>query len=233
MKTVGIVGGIGPESTIEYYRSILAEYRLRRPDGTAPSILIDSIDVQKLLALAGAGAFDELVAYLLPELTRLARAGADFAAFASNTPHIVFDQLQRETPLPLVSIVDAAADEVAAEGMRKVTLFGTKFTMSGTFYPEIFSRRDIEVVPPDPASQAFIHEKYIGELLYNILLPETRDALLAIVDNLRESHAIEGVVLAGTELPLILRQEHHNGVRLFDTTAIHVRRIVTELLGGG
>ena len=230
MKTVGIVGGIGPESTIDYYRSIIAEYRRRQPDRSSPSILIDSIGVWELLDLVGAGEYDALVRYLAPEIARLVRAGADFVVFASNTPHIVFDELQRNAGVPMLSIVEAAAGAVRDAGMRKVALFGTKFTMAGAFYPEVFTRHGVEVVRPSAEEQASIHSVYMDELLSNIFRPESRERMLGIVDRLRDAEHIEGVVLGGTELPLLLRQDEHGDVRFFDTTRIHVDRIVTELL---
>ncbi|HKR65593.1 MAG TPA: amino acid racemase [Thermoanaerobaculia bacterium] len=219
MKPIGLIGGIGPESTIIYYRAILARVR------NAP-ILINSIDVTRVLDLAGRGAREEMAEWMLRELDVLARAGARVGAFASNTPHLVFDAVQRRAPLPLVSIVDAAAGAVADAGMRRVALFGTKFTMSGGFYADVFSRRGIEVIVPDEREQDFIHGKYVGELLNNIFSDETRAAILAIATSLRERAHVEGVILGGTELPLLITQHEHDGLRLLDTMQIHVERIV-------
>ncbi|HET7437012.1 MAG TPA: amino acid racemase [Thermoanaerobaculia bacterium] len=232
MKTAGILGGIGPESTVDYYRSIIAEYRRRRTDSSEPSILINSIDVGRLLGYVGRGELRELVAYLEPELARLARAGADFLVLASNTPHVVFDDLRRSATLPMISIVDAAANAVQASGARKVGLFGTRFTMSGSFYPDVFAARGVKVIRPGSDEQTYIHTAYIDELLKNVFRDETRARMLEIADAMRVRDGIEGVVLGGTELPLLLRQNEHNGVRLFDTTKIHVDAIVTELLTG-
>src|SRR5580704_16880478 len=106
MKTLGIIGGIGPESTIEYYRGLVAGYREQRPDGTSPSIVMNSVDVQKLLAMMEKDDLAAVVDYLVPEIERLAAAGADFALLAANTPHIVFDELQQRSPIPLLSIVE-------------------------------------------------------------------------------------------------------------------------------
>src|SRR5579864_4666898 len=135
MKTLGIIGGIGPESTIQYYRAIIAAYR-ERHDRDDPSIINNSIGVNKLLALVGANQLAALTDLVSVEIDRLARAGADFALMASNTPHIVFDQLQRRSPIQLVSIVEATAEAAKAQGLKKVGLFGTRFTMNGRFYPE-------------------------------------------------------------------------------------------------
>ena len=230
MKTVGIVGGIGPESTIEYYRLIIAGYRERQTDGTYPSIIINSVDLTKLLGRVGANELEALTDYLVGEIERLARASAAFGALASNTPHLVFDDLRRRSPIPLISIVEVTCDKARALGMKKVGLFGTRFTMQGRFYPEIFSRAGLDIVVPAEDEQAYIHEKYMSDLVNGIILPETRNRLLTIVDRMKERDGIDGLILGGTELPLILRDAEHNGIPFLDTTKIHVERIVAELV---
>ena len=230
MKTVGIVGGIGPESTIEYYRFLIAGYRARTGDLHYPRILIDSIDLTKMLGLVAAQEIEALVDDLAGEVRRLVRAGADFVVLASNTPHLVFDELRDRSPVPMISIVEAAAEAAQARGLTKVGLLGTRSTMQGRFYPEVFAKRGLVVVAPREADQAYVHEKYMGELVPGVLLPETRDGLLAVVRRLRERDAVEGVVLGGTELPLILRDAPDPGVPFLDTTRIHVERILDEML---
>ncbi len=230
MKTVGIIGGIGPESTIEYYRQIIAAYRECQKDPGYPSIIINSVDVSRLLAWMEANESDAVTDYLSSEIEKLARAGADFGAVAANTPHIVFDGLRRRSTIPLLSIVEATCDEARAQGLKRVALFGTRFTMQGRFYPEVFSKAGIAIVAPSDDEQAHIHAKYTKELLNNIFLPETRDRLNAIVDRMTASENIEAVILGGTELPLLLRDPQHNGIPFLDTTAIHVNRIVAELV---
>ncbi len=229
MKTVGIIGGIAPESTIAYYRQIIAAYREQKPDGGYPSIIINSIDLQQLLALA-ASDLDRLTEYLVTELQKLAKAGADFGLLASNTPHIVFDEVRRQSPVPLISIVEATCAAAKALALKKLGLFGTRFTMQGKFYPEVFSREGIAIVVPDENEQAYIHEKYMGELVKGVYLPETRDRLLAIVGRLKDREGIQGLILGGTELPLLLREATASGIPLLDTTEIHVKAVVTELL---
>ena len=230
MKTLGIIGGIAPESTVEYYRGLVSAYRERVRDGSYPSIVIDSIDLQKMLALAGAGALEELTQYLLAELRRLADAGASIALLASNTPHIVFDELRRRSPIPLVSIVEAACAEAKALGLGRVGLFGTRFTMQGRFYPDVFSREGIALVLPSPEDQAFIHDRYMGELVHGVFRPETRDGLLAVVDRLVATERIEGLILGGTELPLILRDPAGRSIPFLDTTRLHVAAAMKQLL---
>jgi aspartate racemase len=229
VRTLGIVGGIAPASTVDYYQQIIAAYRARRPDGSYPSLLINSIDLTRLLELVGAGRLEELTGYLREALERLARAGADVALLASNTPHIVFEELSRVSPLPLISIVEAAREAAAALGLRAVGLLGTRFTMEGGFYPKVFGRHGITVLAPSPPDIAYVHDRYIGELVAGEYRAETREGMLAVIDRLRKGGA-EGVLLAGTELPLLLREGAASSLPLLDTTRIHVARAVAELL---
>lgn len=230
MKTLGIIGGIGPESTIEYYRLFIAAYQERVRDGSYPPVVINSINLQKMVELITAGRLPEVVEYLVAELRRLAGAGADVGLLSANTPHVVFDEVSRRSPLPLVSIVEAACAEAKARGLRRLGLFGTRFTMGGRFYPEVFSREGLTLVVPDEAGQEFIHERYMNELLKGVFLPETREGLLAIARRLREREGVEGLILGGTELPLILRGETAAGLPLLDTSRIHVRAALARVL---
>lgn len=230
MKTAGIIGGIGPESTIEYYRLIIAAYREQQPDGHYPHFIVNSIDLKKMVDLVTAGKLTDVTEYLLAELHKLERAGADFGVLAANTPHIVFDDLREQSPLPLVSIVEATCEAAKARGMKRVGLFGTRFTMQGSFYPKVFDRAGITLVVPAPAEQDYIHDKYMNELVNGRFLPETRAGLLAIAERLKAQEGIEALILGGTELPLILREEQEAGMPLLDTTRLHVEQIVALLL---
>ena len=226
MPTLGIIGGIGPESTAEYYRQLIAEYRRRKPDAGGPSLIINSIDLKRLLGLVGAGEFQTLIRWLTEEVERLARAGCDVALLASNTPHIVFSGLR--TSIPLISIVEATRDHAQQRGLKRLGLFGTKFTMRGRFYPDVFA--PIEIVTPNDDEQDFIHDRYLGELVPGIRNPETREGLLRILDRLKDEEHIDGLILGGTELPLILGEDSHNGVPILDTTRIHVAKAIDKLI---
>lgn len=230
MQTLGIVGGIGPESTIEYYHQIIASYRQRKQDGSYPLIIINSIDMKKMLDLIEANELARLTKYLLEEVQKLAKAGADLGLLSSNTPHIVFDELSRQSPIPLLSIVEAACQATKKLGLKRVGLFGTRFTMQGQFYPDIFSREGITVVVPGTEEQVYIHDRYMSEFVNGIILSETRERLLAIVERLKVQEGIEGLILGGTELPLILREEAYSGIPFLDTTRIHVERAVAQML---
>jgi aspartate racemase len=228
MTIVGLVGGLGPESTIDYYRRILAEWEQERP-GTSPSIVIDSLDVQRGLHLVGTDR-PGLVRYLLESLQRLAGAGVDFVAITANTPHIVFDELAAQSPVPIVSIVEVCANEAQRRGLRRLGLLGTGFTMGAPFYPQVFARRGMTVVTPNESERPWLHERYIGELLVGNFRDETRDGVVAIVRRLAADEGIDGVILGGTELPLLLGDATVAGLPTLDTTALHVGAIVDRLL---
>jgi aspartate racemase len=228
-KIAGLVGGTGPESTIEYYKQIIARWRERVTDGSYPALVITSINLEAMVPLVRAGELGKLADLLIVELERLHAAGASFAALTANTPHLVFDDLRLRAPLPLISIIEVTRDEVVRRGFRRPLLLGTKFTMTGRFYPRVFERSGVELVVPDEAAQAYVHEKYISELIPGVFLDATRDGLTGIVRKMIAEHGIDAVILGGTELPLILTGDAIDGVPLVDTTAVHVREIVSEL----
>lgn len=230
MKSLGLVGGIGPESTIEYYRFILDGYRERVTDGSAPHLIIDSIDVNRGIAMLEANDLSGLTNYVCASLERLSRAGAELALIAANTPHIVFDEIQQRVPVPMISIVQATCDHARRLGLKRLALLGTGFTMRARFYPEVFARAGLELVAPGAAEQAFIHESYIHELLKNQFLPETRAAIVAIIEQIRTDDQIEAVIFAGTELPLLLRGVEPEGLPFLDTTIIHVNAALDAIL---
>jgi aspartate racemase len=230
MKILGIIGGLGPESTIDYYGKIIALYRQRTGDGSYPQFIINSINMKKGLDFMEANNLAGMAEYLLEEIGKLARAGATFGLISANTPHIVFDEVASKSPVPLISIVEATCAAAKARTLKRLALFGTRYTMQGTFYSKVFSREGIELLMPGPEDQTYIHDKYLNELVSGKFLPETRAELLAIVDRMKAKHHVDGVILAGTELPLILRDGEHNGIPLLDTTEIHCEAAVTEML---
>jgi len=217
MKRLGIIGGLGPESTIDYYRSIIALYREKNGGDGYPHLVIVSLDVDKGLRLLGAN--------------QLAAARADFALLSANSGHIVFEQLRRASPIPLISIVEVTCEEVSRRQLKTVGLMGTRFTMAGRFYFDVAEKFGFRLIAPTVEEQAWIHDKYVNELLRGTFLPETREGLTQIIATMKDRNGIEGVILAGTELPLILRADSIAGLPLFDTTQIHVKAAVAEMLG--
>ena len=229
MKTLGLIGGTGPESTIDYYRLLTNLYR-EKADGASPHVIINSINLKLMIDWMSAGELGKVTDYLVKEFETLERAGVDFAALTANTPHIVFDDLRQRVKLPLISIVEATCERAQSLGFKRVALFGTRYTMQAPFYPSVFSRTDIKLVTPNEEEQNYIHEKYFSELLKDKFLPETRARFLEIADTMKARDGIEALILGGTEIPLLLRADEHNGIRLLDTTRIHVDRLIDEML---
>jgi aspartate racemase len=227
MRTAGLVGGLGPETTVEYYRRIVAAWRAQEPT-SAPAIVIDSIDVQKVFRLVAADR-NELADYLSASIDRLARAGADFAAITANMPHLVFDAINKRSTIPLISIVGTCAKEAQRRGLRRVALLGTRFTMEATMYPDGLRQLQIETVIPNEAERTFVHEHYVGEMIKGVFREDVRDRVISIVERLRESEGIDGVILGGTELTLLLPLDEIAGLPALNTTAIHVDSIVLGL----
>ena len=229
MQTIGLIGGIAPGSTIDYYRLLMEGYRARQPDGSQPLILINSIDLQYFLRLVSSGDRHRLVDYLVPELDKLARAGADFGLFASNTPHLVFDDVNAQSPIPLVSIVEAAGVAASAQGLTSVGLLGTRFTMEGGFYPSVFARYGVTVTVPSADDRTYVHDHYLGELVRGVFHDSTRAGMMAVIGRMRAEAGIEAVVLGGTELPLLFRDGPAPGLPLLDTTQLHVDAVLDRL----
>ena len=153
MATLGIVGGIAPESTIDYYRSIIASYRRQKNDGSYPRILINSIDLTHMIGLIGAGEIAAVTELMIESVQQLARGGADVALFASNTPHLVYDAVANAVPTPMISIVEETCRAAQSLGLQRLGLFGTRFTMQAPFYANAFAAAQMTVVSPEPDEQ--------------------------------------------------------------------------------
>ena len=230
MKTLGIIGGLGPESTVDYYQKIIQLYRERTGDDVYPQFLINSIDLNSVREPVLANDLERVAANIVAEIEKLARAGADFGLIAANTPHLAFDEIAARSPIRLISIVEATCAAAKDRQFKRLAIFGTKFTMNGEWYARPFSRDGIGLVRPDEADQDYIHDKYMNELIHGKFLPKTKEGLLAIVDRMRGKVDIDAVLLAGTELPLILRDAEHKSIPLLDTTHIHCEAAVAQML---
>ncbi len=229
MNTLGIIGGIGPESTIDYYRLFISKYRVIRNDGSYPSLIINSIDMKKMLDLISNSKFDEVAGFIIDEIIKLKKAGADFGLIASNTPHVVFDKVKETSPIPLISIIEATCEFAKNLDVNRAGLLGTKFTMRGGFYQKVFNDNGIEIIIPGSNEIELIHYKYMNELVKGIFLPETKKQITNIIDSLINEQNIDCLILGGTELPLLLNNKHYRGIELLNTTQIHVDAAVKEL----
>lgn len=224
MKKIGIIGGLGPESTIEYYRGIIDAFRHSNTE-QLPEIILYSANVTDLLGLVSEKRWVDLVDYIVNRLVALKSAGAEFALISANTPHIVFDEVAAKSPLPLLSIVEETYKKTKTLDIKKIGLIGTKFTMESSFYSKTFSKGEIQVIVPNAEEQEYIHNKLMTEIEYGIIKDETRDGLLTIIHRMKEQHQIEGIILGCTEFPLILKQNAF-GIPFLNTTAIHIESIV-------
>jgi aspartate racemase len=228
MKTIGIIGGMSWESSAEYYRLINEQVKAQFGAAHSAELLMYSLDFEPIARLELEERWEEFAAVLVAAAKRLERAGAAFVLLASNTAHKVADAVQMSIKIPLLHIAEAAGETIAAAGIQRVGLLGTEFVMHQDFYRDRLRRRAIDVLLPGETQRTFVHEVIYNELCAGKLLADSKAKLLAIILELKRAGA-QAVVLACTELPLLVRPED-TPVRLFDTMAIHVHKAVTLAL---
>jgi len=231
MKKIGIVGGLGPESTVDYYKLIIGAFKGKGSSFDYPEIVIYSANLSEFMQFLEAGKWEEMVEWLLDMVRALARAGAEFAAIGSNTPHVVFDELSSRSPLPMLSIVEATCARAQAMGLKRLGLLGTAFTMKSDFYQKVFHQKGMSLVVPEERDRKLIQDRLFSEIELGIIKDSTRQELLSVVARMIEKHSIDSVVLGCTELPLILDRSDY-AVPFLNTTAIHAEAIARYCLGG-
>ncbi len=225
MKKIGMIGGFGPESTLDYYRLLIDQYRQEQGEGSLPEIIVYSMDMYTMLNLVQQKRWDDLVAYLYKGIDGLYRAGADFGIISANTPHIVFNELKGLSPIPLISIVEETCKKVKEVGLQKVGFLGTSFTMQLSFFQDVFGGDNISVVVPGDQEQKYIQDKLMTEIELGEFHEHTRKGLLKIVKRMIDEEDIQGLILGCTELPLILTKDEF-GITFFNTTKIHVESAI-------
>ena len=225
MKKIGIIGGLGPESTIDYYRGIIDAFKPTYRTLGFPEIAVESVDLRRFTEQAEGGGWDRIAAMLIDRFEILRQAGAEFGAIASNTPHKVFPQVQQGTALPLLSIVEATCEHALRLGAARLCLLGTGFTMNSDFYQKPFERAGMEVFVPNPEEIEYILEKIFSEIEFGIIESETKTGFLEIIKRMEAEQRIQGVILGCTELPMLLKPEDFS-LHYIDTTAIHIAAIV-------
>jgi aspartate racemase len=228
MKKIGILGGMSPESTALYYEHITRAYTARFGDYGYPEILIYSVNFQKFVDWQRKGQWNEAAREMSEALERLHRAGADFGLIATNTMHMVFDQVQRAVDMPLLSIVEATAEAILKAGVRTVGLLGTVFTMSERFFRDGMERSGITVLVPEPDDQQRVNQVIFQELCRGEVRPESRQLLLQLIERLHDRGA-EGIILGCTELPLLVEPQHCD-LPLFDTALLHAGKALAFAL---
>lgn len=230
MKKVGLVGGMGPLSTIPYYHDIVYGVRARTRDDFFPDLTVESINVFEILDMCGRGDYAAVTRRLLGAVENLARTGCDFAVLTANTSHIVFDELERLSPVPLLSIVEATCRAACRRGLSAVGLLGTTFTMTQDFYKKPFVREGIKVAVPSTDEMEYVNRAITDELELGIVRSETLERFRQIIGRMEREAGIESVILGCTELPLLLN-DGNSPVPCLDTVAIHVAEIVDTILG--
>ena len=229
MTKIGMIGGLGPESTLDYYKLLIETYRKKVGYENNPEIIIYSMDINILFKLITNKQWDGVVEWLVNGIKVLQKGGADFGFISANTPHIVFDRINELSPIPLISIVEKTCEYIKKAVIKKVGLLGTKFTMQSDFYKRACDKEGIELFYPNEKEQDYIQHKLMTEIELGKFLDETREGLLDIIKKMINDNSIEGVILGCTELPLILTKSEF-GIPFFNTTKIHVESIINHCL---
>ena len=224
MKKAGIIGGIGPASTLDYYRGIVEGYR-KRTGGDYPEIVIDSVDMNEIVHLVQSKDWEVLTEKLVCSVNNLANAGADFAAMSSNTLHIVFDDVEKGSPIPLISIVDETCRYTKAKGCKKVLMIGTLSMMRSGAYIKAFEEYGIAAAVPSDKDQEYIHSLFFPNLENGIVVQEDKKKMLAVLNRLIAEHNADALVLGCTELPLMIKDGDLD-IPIINTTQIHIDSIV-------
>lgn len=230
MKKIGLIGGLGPEATVDYYKEIIKAFSVDNVDLNYPEIIVYSVNMSEFIGLMKLKEYEKAASLLLEKLDALKRAGADFAAITANTPHLLFDELEKRSPLQLISIVEATSTEAVNRNLKRPGLFGTGFTMNASFYPEVFNRSNMEVIMPDQAEKEIINQKLFSEIEHGIFKDETRKLLIDIIQKMTVEKQIDSIILGCTEFPLILNEPEYCGIPVLNTTQIHVNKIVEACL---
>jgi aspartate racemase len=218
-KRVGILGGMSPESTVAYYEYITRTYTERFGDYGYPEVLIYSVSFQPYVDWPNEDRWDLVADGLSQAAQKLVAAGADVILIATNTMHLVFDEVQARVEVPMLSLLDATAEAIQGRGLSTVGLLGTRFTMEKSFYQDALAGHGISTLVPDTGDRAYVNRVIYDELVAGQIRDESRAGYLAIIRKLAEQGA-QGIVLGCTEIPLLV-DEASAGIPLFDTTQIH------------
>ena len=229
MKRAGIVGGLGPESTVDYYQLFIQKYQERmNSTQTLPELFINSINMYNIFKFISEDRLDDLVDYVAGAANKLENIGVDFVIISANTPHIVFNEVRKKVNVPMISIVDATFEEAKELDLQNIGLLGTKFTMEHDFFKKPFELGGKQIVVPDEADQQFLHQRIVDELENGIVNEETKQEFLKIINKLIADKDLDGLILGCTELPMILKDGDVN-VSLLNTTEIHVDKMIDQL----
>jgi aspartate racemase len=228
-KKIGILGGMSPESTVEYYQHITRTYTQRYGDYGYPEIIVYSVSFQPYVEWPNQGRWDLVARGLSRAARKLEAAGADFILIATNTMHIVFDEVQASVGVPMLSLLDAVGEAIQAHRVNTVGLLGTRFTMEADLFPASLAARSIDVLVPGEDDRAYVNHVIYDELVAGDIRDESRAGFVRIIDSLAQRGA-QGIILGCTEIPLLVR-ETDAGFPLFDTTTIHAEAALEYAIG--
>ncbi len=230
MKKLGLVGGTGPESTLVYYKEINRQIHMKTGGTAFPEISIESVNLYRALGYVADEKYEELSSYLSDAINNLVNGGAELVALTAGTMHVVYDELKDRVHVPLVSIPDAVSEAAALHKFNKVGLLGTIFTMQNDFFTKAFTEKGIDVVMPSDEDMMLVNERISKELEYGIIKDSTREELINIIMKMKNTQAIEAVILGCTELPLILNSDNCP-VDCLDIMDIHIDKLVRLVMG--
>lgn len=225
MKTIGLLGGMSWESSIEYYRIINQEVRARLGGLHSAQCLMYSVDFAEIEALQHSGDWEALTDRMISAVLRLEAGGADFSVICTNTMHRMAEAVEAATHIPLLHIADATAEAIQSIGLTTVGLLGTRFTMEGDFYcKRLEEKHGLRVLIPQEQGREAVHRIIYDELVQGIINDASRQIYLDVIKDLQASGA-QGVVLGCTEIPLLVKQSDVS-MPIFDTTTIHAQAAV-------
>lgn len=230
MKTIGIIGGLGSEATVDYYKRIIKQVQVINGIKSLdyPEILIYSVNMANFIAMLEKGDMNGAANYIASAINKLADAGAEFAAISANTPHLLFNQIKSQVSLPLISIVEVCKNTAKEKELKRCGLMGTRFTMKANFYSEVFSPSNIEIIVPNEKEIELINNLLFNELELGIFKDETRETLLQIVKRMIKQEQIDSLILGCTEFPLLFTDERYLEIPFINTSQIHIEEIVKQ-----
>ncbi|MFL0251059.1 aspartate/glutamate racemase family protein [Clostridium neuense] len=220
MKTIGLIGGMSWESSLEYYKIINETVKSKLGDLHSAKCIMYSVDFEEIELLQHQGKWKELTDIMVATAKALKSAGADFIVICTNTMHKMAEDIENEAGIRVLHIAEVTGEKIIEKGLKKVGLLGTKFTMEQDFYKKVLKDKfNIDVIIPEEADREIVHKIIYEELCKGILKDTSREKYKEIISKLQAKGA-EGVVLGCTEIPLLIKQKDVS-VPVFDTTTIH------------
>ena len=229
MKKLGLIGGIGPEASVTYYREITSGVQKQLAAPVYPPLTIESIDVFKVLDYCAKNDFESLMEYVLEGIQNLKNAGCEACALTGVTVHHDIEKIQLLSPIPVISMLDAARDFALMKGYRKILLLGTEATMKGNFFQRSFADADIDTVIPNSEDIQYIGNIISNELEYGIVREESASHIISIIRNLKDTKKIDAAVLGCTELPMILNDKN-TGMPTLNMMEIHITSLIDYIV---